>query len=213
MRSIAVGSRPELGEDVFQRVQRRVNRVAAGAQPEVVAGDLPAFAQCVRHCFGTESVADQVGKGLLDGIRLSGHAGQGQFRGEHAGEATHPARHVQRGGARHGVGVAGGEDEDRADPERRAHLVACSLRAAAPRPPPRPGEAPGRSGGRSAGPSSPHPIGRLLRSRRSARPACPFRTAPAIRRWPARSARPARRPGRRRSGAPRTTRSSAPPAR
>ena len=132
MRSILVGRRPELGEDVFQRVQRRIDRVAAGAQPEVVAGDLPAFAQFFRHGFGTESVADQVGEGLLDGVRLCGHAGQGQFRRERAGEATHPARHVQRGGARDGVGVAGGEDEDRADPERRAHLVA--RQSAQPRP-------------------------------------------------------------------------------
>ena len=48
------------------------------------------------------------------------------------GEAAHPSGHVQRGGARHGVGVAGCEDEDRADPEREARLLAGQ--SAQPRP-------------------------------------------------------------------------------
>ena len=122
----------KIGEDVFERVQRRIDRVAAGAQPEIVAGDLPPLTQLFRQGLGAEPVADQLAEGLLDGVRLCDHAGQRQLRRQHPGEAAHSSGHVQRGGPRHGVGVAGREDEDRADPEREAHLLAGHF--AQPRP-------------------------------------------------------------------------------
>ena len=63
-------------------------------------------------------------EGLLDGIRVSDEAGQGQLRRQHAGETAHSSGHVQRGGPRHGAGVARCEDEGGADPKGEARLFA-----------------------------------------------------------------------------------------
>ena len=120
----ARGIGSHLREDLFQRVQCRVDRIAARAQAEIVASDLPAVPQFFGDGLRPEAVADQLPEGLFDGVRLCGDAGERQLGRERSGEAAHPAGDVERGRARHGVRVAGCEHECRADPERQAHLRA-----------------------------------------------------------------------------------------
>src|SRR2546425_6355100 len=54
-----------LGEDVFECVDRRIDRIAAGAQPEIVSRDLPPRAQLFCHRLGAEALAHQLGKRLF----------------------------------------------------------------------------------------------------------------------------------------------------
>ncbi len=77
-----------------------------------------------RRSVRMSSSASSAEQGLLDGVRLRGHAGQRQLRRQRSGEAAHPSGHVQRRGPGDGVGVAGREDEDCADSERETRLLA-----------------------------------------------------------------------------------------
>ena len=96
------------------------SRRAAGSSPR----DLPALAELFRHRFGAEAVADQLSERLFDRVRLRGDTGQRQLRRQCSREAAHAPGDVQRGGAGDRVRIARGEDQDRADPERQAGLVA-----------------------------------------------------------------------------------------
>src|SRR5262249_61682464 len=104
----------------------------AGAQAEIVASDLPAPAQLFRDELGAKPVADELAETLLDRVWLRGDPGQRELGREHASEAAHAAGHVQRGRSRYGVGVARRQDQDRANAEREAHLLASQLAQSSP---------------------------------------------------------------------------------
>ena len=66
----------QFGEGLAQAIQRRVDRIAAGIEPEIVAGDLPARAELVENGIGAESASYQLAQSLLDRILLRLEAGE-----------------------------------------------------------------------------------------------------------------------------------------
>ena len=66
-------------ERLLKAIQRRMDRVAARIEPEIIARDVPDRAQVFEQAFGRETASDQIAKGLLDRVFLRCETGASQF--------------------------------------------------------------------------------------------------------------------------------------
>src|SRR5207302_7522936 len=88
--------RAQLGKDRGEAIERRVDRVAAGIEPEIIAVDVPASAEVFRDMVWIEAAPDELAERFLDRLRLRLEAGERQFRGQSGGVAAHAPGDVER---------------------------------------------------------------------------------------------------------------------
>ena len=84
-------------------------------QPEIVAGDFPTRAELIEKMCRVKTRAHHCAQSFFDGIGLRFKSGQREVRRKRACESRHAARHIQRGGARAGVGIARCHQQHRRD--------------------------------------------------------------------------------------------------
>ena len=98
--------RVQRGQRLLKAIERRVDRVAARIEPEIIAGDVPNRAEVFEQVIWREAASDQIAEGLLDRVFLRSKTGTGQFGGERSGKAAHAAGDIERRRTCHCVGIA-----------------------------------------------------------------------------------------------------------
>src|SRR5262249_31856938 len=116
-------SRVQLNERFLEAVERGMDGVAAGVEPEVIARDLPAAAQLVGEPSRIETVPGQLAESLFDGILLRLEARESELGRERADEPAHAAGDVERSRPGDRVGVARREELRRRDAHGAAHAA------------------------------------------------------------------------------------------
>ena len=87
-------ARPQDGECRIERVERGVDRIAAGMQPEIIARDLPACAEPIGEMRRIEARADHLAQRLLYCIGLRHEAREGKVGRKCSCKARHAAGDV-----------------------------------------------------------------------------------------------------------------------